>query len=620
MSQDAMVQYRSWIPPQFEWTVSPAKFGARIPANCEDLVATLATGTISVKAPTRQNAECIARTPRLIRNYVEAACCQWLEQCDGPWEDVAKEFYLYDVFQLSPKELFVVIGDSASDVAVSSKRMALKQDAEDRIERFVREREDQHKKLEEMRAEYEQISQDQVREILVKMLDYYPNRDAPPPAPPLLSDLSTRPEYVSLVTPLPSAGKKRRDAVLKSVAVSDRAPSRDGTYHCALVPMVDGSEAAYLRWAPREAMTPALEIKAALERKLKSALAKPRRQGHAPPRLEQISGEQDVVRGVLANADEIPGQNELSDFLPRPTGEGREAFKKNGFEAIAWYQQFHCYDEASWGIHLHSRKFDEFVADLASDLRQSETRSHRVAALVGVQLVVAHELFHAQTEFAAAWHELSGRRRRYLLYFDHVYTRTRFTPDWLEEALANRSAHEWLVENLDRLHRDGIVQDPERLRSVVEDWLDFSPAGYREWRTGDDHVTWDRLASEIAKGEPSGHGFNGNVFPLGGLLRRDTLFDLRLDDIPVYFVGQGVVANIYFGSPSRREVAQVLRHFGYGVLSARGKGSHEVWKGPTGRAFTVPARDPLSIGVFHSLLEHFGWSKQQYMQQIRTQV
>lgn len=41
---------------------------------------------------------------------------------------------------------------------------------------------------------------------------------------------------------------------------------------------------------------------------------------------------------------------------------------------------------------------------------------------------------------------LCGELRRYLCYSDHVYTRTRFTSVWLEEALADWSAHDWLLQ------------------------------------------------------------------------------------------------------------------------------------------------------------------------------
>jgi hypothetical protein len=56
------------------------------------------------------------------------------------------------------------------------------------------------------------------------------------------------------------------------------------------------------------------------------------------------------------------------------------------------------------------------------------------------------------------------------------------------------------------------------------------------------------------------------------------------------------------------------------LLAGRGKGSHELWEGPNGRSFVLPARDPLSPGEFHSLLDHFGWSKEMYMKQIRILV
>lgn len=612
----AMAQYRSWIPTKFEWAVSPTKFGCRIPTNCEDLVATLAAGTISVIPRNREFANGVAG---LKRGCVEGACYRWLVQCDGPWEDVPKQFYVSGVFQLSPTELFVLIGDSGSQVLVSPEFIALKQEAADRMERHRKELEVHREQMEEKRAdlEHDTTLPDEVKRVTTQMMDAFGYRPLPPPVPPRLSDLSFRPEYVTLVAPLPLTAKKRHDVALESVIASGRGPSRNGIYDCTIVPMVDGSEVAYMRWTPRQASTPALEIKSALERNFKGALLKPRRQRHAPPKPELISGSEDIARGALPDADEFSDEGELSDFFPQPTGEGREAFKADGFEAFAWYQSFHCYDEASWGIHFHSRNLDRLVADLAHDLSRIQARSRQLAALLGVRLLMAHELFHARTEFAATWHELSEKRRRYRRYFDDVYTRNRFTADWLEEALANWSAHEWLLENIDRLHHDGIVRDPSRVRAVVEEWLDFSPAGYRDWRAGDNHITWDRLASEIAKGEPGGHGAPA---PIGGLLRSNTLFDLRLDDIPVYFVGQGVIASMFFGAPSRREVTKILRHFGYGVLSGRGKGSHEVWKGPAGKTFTVPARDPLSTGVFHSLLEHFGWSKQQYMQQIRAQV
>jgi hypothetical protein len=242
--------------------------------------------------------------------------------------------------------------------------------------------EDQRNVLEGKRAGFEHDT-DEVRRIGNAMLDSFGSPDAPPPIPPVVSDLSLQPERGSLITRVPVRKRDRIAAVLKSVSDSVWGPSRDGKYRCAIVPMVDGSKAVYLQWTRREVMTPALEIKSALERKLKSALSKPRRRGCAPPRPEQISGNEDVVRGVLANADEIPGQNELSDFLPRPTGEGREAIKKNGFEAIAWYQQFHCYDEGSWGIYLHSPKLDEFVADLASTFGEPKLEAARWPHLWG---------------------------------------------------------------------------------------------------------------------------------------------------------------------------------------------------------------------------------------------
>jgi predicted RNA binding protein YcfA (HicA-like mRNA interferase family) len=164
------------------------------------------------------------------------------------------------------------------------------------------------------------------------------------------------------------------------------------------------------------------------------------------------------------------------------------------------------------------------------------------------------------------------------------------------------------------------ASDPRAVINVVRSWLDFSPPGYNDWQQGDGNSAWRRLANELATAVPQPASDKAVALPLEGLIRADDLFDLRLEDVPIYFIGRGVIVDALFSAPSRREIIRVLQHFGYQLLPARGKGSHEVWEGPNKQAFTLPLRDPLSPNVFHQLLHHFGWTKQQYMREIRGLV
>lgn len=78
-------------------------------------------------------------------------------------------------------------------------------------------------------------------------------------------------------------------------------------------------------------------------------------------------------------------------------------------------------------------------------------------------------------------------------------------------------------------------------------------------------------------------------------------------------VGSGTLADMLFASPAVREAEHLLRHYGFAPDSGRGKGSHIVWKDARGRMFPLPQRDPLSLGVFHSLLRFLGLSKREYL-------
>ena len=173
------------------------------------------------------------------------------------------------------------------------------------------------------------------------------------------------------------------------------------------------------------------------------------------------------------------------------------------------------------------------------------------------------------------------------------------------------AAPTWKFKNL--------IKDPAGLERIVVDWLDLSPPGYSDWRIGDQHDAWRRLANEVRSGRPAEHSKKRDRIPYEGLLHSQ-LIDLRLDDVPMFFVGRGAVADAYYSTPSRREVIKVLRLSGYNAIPGRGKGGHELWQGPDGRSFTVPTRDPLSLTVFGSLLHHFGWTKKQYLNDIRLKI
>jgi len=373
---------------------------------------------------------------------------------------------------------------------------------------------------------------------------------------------------------------------------------------------------AIVRRIPRGKATPALEIKAAIERSFPSALLRLRLNDRSRPSSPGTSTE---IRRIVTQPDpESLDQRMLSDSLAHPASEGRDLFKKNGFEAIAWYQPFHRYDEGAWGIYLDAQRLDAGVASLSLDLKKSSPRPHELAARLMLGLVIAHEMFHARTEFAAAWLEMASRRRSYRSYQERVYSKVLLTEECREEALANWSADRWLGSHLSSFVQEGLVKDLDAVRKTVHDWLDFSPAGYRDWRDGDGDDAWARLATELASGHVHAEAGRKVPLPIDGLLRADDLLDLQGEDVPVYCVGRGAIADALFSAPSRREALRVLKHCGYRLLPGRGKGSHEIWEGPDGRAFTIPLRDPLSVGVFHQLLAHFGWTKQQYVREIRA--
>jgi len=103
-------------------------------------------------------------------------------------------------------------------------------------------------------------------------------------------------------------------------------------------------------------------------------------------------------------------------------------------------------------------------------------------------------------------------------------------------------------------------------------------------------------------------------------------YDFQHADIPLRFVGPGVIADrllshpATFNVPPRRELERALKHFRHSLDVSGGKGGHQKWTGPDQRAFILPTRDPVSPGVFKTFLHHVGIDKATYVRQVRPNL
>lgn len=300
----------------------------------------------------------------------------------------------------------------------------------------------------------------------------------------------------------------------------------------------------------------------------------------------------------------------------------RHDLSESGIEAVAWFQGYHCWTEETWGIYIDAARLDNFALSLWHDARELKLHcSFGQIAFLALGITLAHERFHALVEAASSWQELASGRATHLRYLGDVYKALRGTDAWLEEALANWSSWSWFKNHGSSQMGLDQASASRYWITLVENALDCSPAGYREWRQGHDFTIWRMFSAQVSTGAQ-----NCAPVPLDSILRGPFPFDLNDGDIPVRFVGKGTIASALlahpatFNVPSRKEMEKVLRYFKYDRRASSGKGSHEKWTGPDKRAFSLPSRDPLSRTVFTSFLHHMGIDKEYYVREIRPKI
>ena len=169
------------------------------------------------------------------------------------------------------------------------------------------------------------------------------------------------------------------------------------------------------------------------------------------------------------------------------------------------------------------------------------------------------------------------------------------------------------------------VTNPEGLEPAIKSSLDLSPPGYRDWQLGDEPSTWSTFATQLCTGKPKLE-FPGIGLPLKSMLTEPVPYEFQTADIPVHFVGKGVIADklqshpATFNVPSRRELEKALKYFKHNLDASGGKGGHQKWTGPDQRAFILPTRDPVSRCVFKTFLDHLGIDKPTYVRQVRPNL
>lgn len=351
--------------------------------------------------------------------------------------------------------------------------------------------------------------------------------------------------------------------------------------------------------------------------------------GFARPQLEL--GVEPVASGTVDSDQPEEMLSALADLrLDTPDADeradrSRQEREQRGFEALAWYQAHHVWSEASWGIYFDAAKLDELAVSILDDLKSSSAFVPQgVAALLAFGLTLAHEQFHARVEAATTWLELSTLQPRHIRYSERVYDALKLTPQWLEEALANWSACAWFKSEPIQAAIGRYSSHAPQIERVVKNTLDLSPPGYRDWRQGDSGSAWRILATQLADGKPTPSGPIG--LPLESQLAGPFPYDFTATDVPVRFVGKGIIADCLlsrpatFNVPARDELERALKHFKHEKDRSRGKGSHEKWTGPDERAFILPKRDPVSGHVFRTFLQHVGIDKTTYVHSVRPQL
>ena len=622
----------SWIPPELAWIERTDILALEVPLTVDELIQFMAEGSLEIQIYPSENvgkfyALILGNRLRSTLSIAFSSDPSMLLKTDGSEKIMTTRAYWHGSFILPGADKVLVLAGVKKPTEVSDLRDKLLinevarvfEKHKEELAAYDRETEEITNKNKALYAKYPEL----------KKYDYGIEETRRWNQRPVVTAESIA-NYFQKAVYFPLGRITNHDRItresVKQVSHSGWPLPREGSYEGLSTYDAEHRKIFITTWQPYGGLPAYPEVRWAVQRQLPRTIRNPRLT--ESDRSPVNATEQQTL--ATDWGDDIDWQDAFTDLQFDDTdyqarvSSIRKVLSQQGFEAIAWYQAFHFWTEDTWGIYFDAAKIDDLALTIFDECRMQ--RSHcqfDLCARLAFGLIYNHEFFHARVEATLSWLELNASRSRYQSYFNNVYKHLAGTDEWLEEALANWSSWQWYQSFLQQTELSR-VHDKEALTNVVEAILDLSPAGYNNWRVGHQKVNWKCLTTQIVKGRAKLEV--KSILPLESLLSGTLPYDFRKSDIPLFFVGEGLIADrlqslpSVINIPARKEIARALRYFQYMLDSAGGKGSHEKWIGPDNRAFILPRRDPLSRGVFKSFLDHFNIDKMTYAKEIRPNI
>lgn len=295
---------------------------------------------------------------------------------------------------------------------------------------------------------------------------------------------------------------------------------------------------------------------------------------------------------------------------------GRVKFWPNtpGYEATdayGFYLPFHVSRDYH-GIYL----VEEYCQDLAGIFEENDNGIlDGYYSTLAKLFVYYHEAFHHKVEMFATRLEVVVRKRCYLSAVSALYQETKGTDDCEEEMLANIYG---FTKTIDYLKRKTKLKKNqlEQVERLLLDFMRQQPPGYRmaamhlkDKKDREDRIAelmtsfWEKVHSRTM---PETVRYEQGVWSFGYF------------DYPLNKINGRLNFLVHRNSPllhrisldarylSTREVLKKLGKIAKISQKRQGKGSHEIWVGPSGLSVSIPKKKELKVGTLGSILKQLG--------------